>query len=143
MIRTPGADPERIQAPHARDDDEGEVRLRPRRLDEFVGQEALKAQLTISIRAAADRGEALDHVLLAGPPGLGKTSLARIVAEELDVPFIQTAGPALEQKRDPTGSPVRRALELHAQYPDRRARALLPKNHPRRDDPLRHLPRGQ
>jgi holliday junction DNA helicase RuvB len=100
VIRTPGADPERIQAPNLREDDEGEVRLRPRRLDEFVGQEALKAQLEISIQAARDRGEALDHVLLAGPPGLGKTSLARIVAEELDVPFIQTAGPALEQKRD-------------------------------------------
>jgi Holliday junction DNA helicase RuvB len=100
VIRTPGADPERIQAPYAREDDDGEVRLRPRRLDEFVGQEALKAQLTISIRAAADRQEALDHVLLAGPPGLGKTSLARIVAEELGVPFVQTAGPALEQKRD-------------------------------------------
>ncbi len=100
MIRTPGADPERIQAPYEREDDEGEVRLRPRRLEEFVGQEALKAQLTISIKAAAERGEALDHVLLAGPPGLGKTSLARIVAEELDVPFVQTAGPALEQKRD-------------------------------------------
>jgi holliday junction DNA helicase RuvB len=100
VIRTPGADPERVQAPYLREDDDGEVRLRPRRLDEFVGQEALKAQLEISIRAAGDRQEALDHVLLAGPPGLGKTSLARIVAEELGVPFVQTAGPALEQKRD-------------------------------------------
>src|SRR6185503_7904309 len=69
-------------------------------LDEFVGQEALKAQLQISIQAAAARGDALDHVLLAGPPGLGKTSLARIVAEELEVPFVQTAGPALERKGD-------------------------------------------
>jgi Holliday junction DNA helicase RuvB len=100
VIRTPGADPERIQTPYVREDDESELRLRPRRLDEFVGQEALKAQLAISIQAAADRGEALDHVLLAGPPGLGKTSLARIIAEELEVPFVQTAGPALERKAE-------------------------------------------
>ena len=73
MIRTPGADLERIQTPHVREDDEAEQSLRPRRLDEFVGQPALKAQLEVSIQAAAARGEALDHVLLAGPPGLGKT----------------------------------------------------------------------
>jgi holliday junction DNA helicase RuvB len=100
MIRTPGADLDRIQTPRVREDDEAEASLRPRRLDEFVGQQELKAQLDVSIRAAAARGEALDHVLLAGPPGLGKTSLARIVAEELDVPFVQTAGPALERKGD-------------------------------------------
>src|SRR3954452_18573054 len=100
MIRTPGADLDRIQTPRVREDDEAEASLRPRRLDEFVGQHALKAQLQVSIQAAAARGEALDHVLLAGPPGLGKTSLARIVAEELDVPFVQTAGPALERKGD-------------------------------------------
>src|SRR3954453_8228828 len=100
MIRTPGADVERIQTPVRRDDDDNEARLRPRRLDEFIGQQALKAQLEISIRAASEREEALDHVLLAGPPGLGKTSLARIVAEELQVAFVQTAGPALERKGD-------------------------------------------
>src|SRR5688572_9529413 len=100
MIRTPGADLERIQTPRVREDDEAEQSLRPRRLDEFVGQPALKEQLGVSIAAAAARGEALDHVLLAGPPGLGKTSLARIVAEELEVPFVQTAGPALERKGD-------------------------------------------
>src|SRR4051812_22291610 len=100
MIRTPGADLERIQTPRQRGGDENEARLRPRRLDEFVGQHALKAQLAVSIRAAAEREEALDHVLLAGPPGLGKTSLARIIAEELGVRFVQTAGPALQEKRD-------------------------------------------
>ncbi len=61
---------------------------------------ALKDQLAVSIAAAASRGEALDHVLLAGPPGLGKTSLAQIIAAELEVPFVQTAGPALERKGD-------------------------------------------
>jgi holliday junction DNA helicase RuvB len=97
-IRTPGVD--RLQTPHERDDDELDATLRPQRLDEFVGQDELKEQLGVSIAAAAARGEALDHVLLAGPPGLGKTSLARIVAEELGVPFVQTAGPALERKGD-------------------------------------------
>jgi Holliday junction DNA helicase RuvB len=100
MIRTPGADLERIQTPHPREDDASEARLRPSRLDEFVGQQALKSQLEVSIRASAERGDALDHVLFAGPPGLGKTSLARIVAEELGVRFVQTAGPALERKAE-------------------------------------------
>ena len=98
-IRTPGV--ERIQTPGVRAEDEQlDVSLRPRRLDEFVGQEALKAQLGVAIQAAGARGEALDHVLLAGPPGLGKTSLAQIVAAELEVDFVQTAGPALERKAD-------------------------------------------
>jgi holliday junction DNA helicase RuvB len=90
----------RLQTAHVRQDDDPEATLRPRRLDEFVGQEALRDQLGVSIAAASKRGEALDHVLLAGPPGLGKTSLAQIVAAELDVPFVQTAGPALERKAD-------------------------------------------
>ncbi len=90
----------RIQAPEALADEELDRSLRPRRLVDFVGQDALKDQLAVSIAAAASRGEALDHVLLAGPPGLGKTSLAQIVAAELDVPFVQTAGPALERKGD-------------------------------------------
>ena len=97
-IRTPGAD--RFQTPHPRPEDDLDATLRPQRLGDFIGQDALKEQLGLSIAAAAARGDALDHVLLAGPPGLGKTSLARIVAEELDVPFVQTAGPALERKGD-------------------------------------------
>ncbi len=92
---------ERIQTPGALLVDEDLDRsLRPRRLEDFVGQPALREQLSVSIEAASARGEALDHVLLAGPPGLGKTSLAQILAHELDVPFIQTAGPALERKGD-------------------------------------------
>jgi holliday junction DNA helicase RuvB len=90
----------RIQTAAALADDDFDRTLRPRRLDDFVGQDAIKAQLRVSLEAAAAREEALDHVLLAGPPGLGKTSLAQIVAAELDVPFVRTAGPALERKGD-------------------------------------------
>jgi Holliday junction DNA helicase RuvB len=98
-IRTPGV--ERIQAaPAFGPDEELDRSLRPRRLADFVGQQAVKDQLTVFIEAAKQRGEALDHVLVAGPPGLGKTSLAQIVASELGVPFVQTAGPALERKGD-------------------------------------------
>ena len=74
--------------------------LRPRSLDEFVGQERVKVQLAIALEATKARGEALDHVLLAGPPGLGKTSLAHIVREELGVGLRSVAGPALERKGD-------------------------------------------
>jgi holliday junction DNA helicase RuvB len=98
-IRTPGV--ERIQAaPEVTGDEELDRSLRPRRLGDFVGQQAVRDQLGVFIEAARARGEALDHVLLAGPPGLGKTSLAQIVASELDAPFVQTAGPALERKGD-------------------------------------------
>ena len=90
----------RVQTPEALPDEDFERSLRPRRLADFVGQEAVKDQLAISLAAAASRGEALDHVLLAGPPGLGKTSLAQIVAAELGVHFVQTSGPALERKGD-------------------------------------------
>ena len=74
--------------------------LRPRRLDEFVGQARTKEQLSIALEAAKTRGEALDHVLLVGPPGLGKTSLAYIVREELGTGIRTVAGPALERKGD-------------------------------------------
>jgi Holliday junction DNA helicase RuvB len=90
----------RIQTPYLVAEDELDRSLRPRQLREFVGQEALREQLAVSIEACAARGDALDHLLLAGPPGLGKTSLAQIVAAELEVPFVQTAGPALERKGD-------------------------------------------
>ena len=80
-----------------------EVSLRPRRLEDFTGQDKLKENLSIAIEAARMRGEALDHVLLYGPPGLGKTTLATIIANELGVAFDQTSGPILQKKLDLTG----------------------------------------
>src|SRR6266513_1174390 len=82
------------------EEDELERSLRPRNLAEFVGQERVKEQLAITLEAARGRKEALDHLLLIGPPGLGKTSLAYIVREELGVGLRSVAGPALERKGD-------------------------------------------
>jgi Holliday junction DNA helicase RuvB len=81
-------------------DDELERSLRPESLADFVGQERVKEQLAIALEAATARGEALDHVLLVGPPGLGKTTLAQIVRQELGVGIRTIAGPALERKAD-------------------------------------------
>jgi Holliday junction DNA helicase RuvB len=80
------------------DEEELDRSLRPRKLRDFVGQERIKEQLSIALEAARSRSEALDHVLLAGPPGLGKTSLAYVVREELGVGLRTVAGPALERK---------------------------------------------
>src|SRR6202042_2257072 len=80
-----------------------EAGLRPRRLADFTGQTRLKENLAIAIAAARKRGEAMDHVLLYGPPGLGKTTLASIIAEELEVTFDQTSGPVLQKKLDLSG----------------------------------------
>src|SRR5919201_1449135 len=103
-IRTPGIDgDEEIVIHDARAvgvDDDFDRSLRPPKLADFVNQVQVTEQLGIFIEAARRRQEALDHVLLAGPPGLGKTSLAHIIAAELDVPMVQTAGPALERKAD-------------------------------------------
>jgi holliday junction DNA helicase RuvB len=85
---------------HDSGEEELERSLRPRTLSDFVGQERVKEQLSIALEAAKARGEALDHVLFAGPPGLGKTSLAQIVRNELGVGIRQVAGPALERKGD-------------------------------------------
>jgi Holliday junction DNA helicase RuvB len=108
-IRTPGIDGEpvpvdaEVRVHDARAEgaeEELDRSLRPPTLADFVNQQQVTDQLAIFIEAARRRGEPLDHVLLAGPPGLGKTSLAHIVAAELDVPLVQTAGPALERKAD-------------------------------------------
>jgi Holliday junction DNA helicase RuvB len=80
-----------------------EAGLRPRRLSDFTGQAKVKEILDIAITATRQRGEALDHVLLYGPPGLGKTTLASIIAEELGAPFTTTSGPVLQKKLDLTG----------------------------------------
>src|SRR5258707_12076962 len=91
-----------VSADSAEDDNSFELKLRPKWLGEFIGQEKAKEQLGIALTAAKSRGEALDHVLLFGPPGLGKTTLATIIANELDVGFQQTSGPALQIQGDLT-----------------------------------------
>lgn len=93
----------RVTTPHRTADDTTEFALRPRCFDEFIGQDALKAKLKVFVKAARQRGEAMDHVLLCGPPGLGKTTLAYILANELGVDLKQTSGPAIEKKGDLAG----------------------------------------
>jgi Holliday junction DNA helicase RuvB len=95
------AAPDRVTtAVLAPEDDDLERSLRPKRLEDFVGQERVKEQLSIALEAAKGREEALDHVLLAGPPGLGKTTLAYVIREELGAGIRTVAGPALERKGD-------------------------------------------
>jgi Holliday junction DNA helicase RuvB len=95
---------ERLVSASSFDDElQFEAGLRPRRLADFTGQTRLKENLQIAIEAARKRGEAMDHVLLYGPPGLGKTTLASIIAQELEVPFTQTSGPVLQKKLDLSG----------------------------------------
>src|ERR1700735_2130309 len=92
--------PSRIVTPERRADDVGDTALRPQLLSEFVGQAQARANLSIFIEAARKRNEALDHVLFVGPPGLGKTTLAQIVARELGVGFRATSGPVIAKAGD-------------------------------------------
>ncbi|HVZ51356.1 MAG TPA: AAA family ATPase, partial [Pseudolabrys sp.] len=91
--------PRRLVSADKRDDDV-DASLRPQRLADFIGQEKARANLSVFIEAARARGEALDHVLFVGPPGLGKTTLAQIVARELGVNFRATSGPVIAKAGD-------------------------------------------
>jgi len=92
-----------VSAARVDDDAQYEAGLRPRRLDDYIGQDRVRENLHVSVAAASQRGEALDHVLLYGPPGLGKTTLAYVIANELGVPIRTTAGPVIEKPGDLAG----------------------------------------
>ena len=90
--------------PHEDDEERFDAALRPEHFSDFIGQEAIKANLSVFVEAARRRGEALDHILFCGPPGLGKTTLSRILANELGVSILTTSGPDLEKKGDLAGN---------------------------------------
>ncbi|MDE2133406.1 MAG: Holliday junction branch migration DNA helicase RuvB [Alphaproteobacteria bacterium] len=100
MVKSSAKSHDRFVAPERGEDDTLEASLRPKALSDFVGQERVRGNLKIFVQAAKSRGEALDHVLFSGPPGLGKTTLAQIVAHELGVNFRSTSGPVLAKAGD-------------------------------------------
>src|SRR5947209_7327463 len=98
--RSMSTDPRIVTAAQADDDAQYEQGLRPRTLDDYIGQERVRANLQVSIAAARHRKEALDHVLVYGPPGLGKTTLAYVIGNELGAAVRATSGPVLERPGD-------------------------------------------
>jgi len=100
VIRDVTEEPRIVDAEVPEEEREFDAALRPRRIDEFVGQDRIKEQLTLLIDGARARGETVDHLLFSGPPGLGKTTLAGIVSNELGVGFQPTSGPALDRPGD-------------------------------------------
>src|SRR5213595_846528 len=89
-----------VTAARVDEDAQYEAGLRPRRLDEYIGQDRIRENLQVAIAAAKQRSEPLDHVLLHGPPGLGKTTLAYVIGNEMGVPVRSTSGPVLERPGD-------------------------------------------
>ena len=108
-----------VAAPPSDREDPTDRAIRPRRLDEYIGQQAVREQMEIFLSAARARGEPLDHTLIFGPPGLGKTTLASIIAEEMGVQLKTTSGPVLEKAGDCHVEVILKDISTVAHKPER------------------------